>query len=67
VFIQTLFDIILKPDVVSTLISIINDDIPISSRQLNVKLLMTDFSTKLRFSSVSDAMVKQNYGSFMTE
>lgn len=64
-FIQKLFGIILKPDVVSTLISIINDDIPIASRQLNVKLLMTEFSTRLHFSSVSDAAVQQNYESFM--
>lgn len=45
--IQKLFGASLKPDVVSTLISIINDDIPVASRQLNVKLLMTEFSIRL--------------------
>lgn len=65
--IQKLFGASLKPDVVSTLISIINDDIPVASRQLNVKLLMTEFSIRLHFSSVSDAMVQENYKSFMIE
>lgn len=65
--IQKLFGASLKPDVVSTLISIINDDIPVASRQLNVKLLMTEFSIRLHFSSASDAMVQENYKSFMIE
>lgn len=56
-FIQKLFGASLKPDVVSTVISKINDDIPVASRQLNVKLLMTEFSIRLHFSSVSHAMV----------
>lgn len=56
-FIQKLFGVSLKPDVVSTVISKINDDIPVASRQLNVKLLMTEFSIRLHFSSVTHVMV----------